>query len=533
VGGCDSSPGGGFGASVSPAALRAHLEFLADDALEGRLPGTRGYDVAAKYMAAQFAALGLDGAAENGTYFQRVPLRRTEVVPEATSVTLTNGASTVHLGGSSDLLVFDTHQASQGAVSAPVVFAGYGVSAPELGYDDYQGLDVAGKIVAFLAFEAPARFPPAVRGYYMDLGVKRQAASDHGAVGVLGLMTPAMEAKVPWKLLETSSSSMRWLDAAGKAGGIAGDVGPSPILSRSAAQTLFEGEPRGLAEISAAAGKGDPPRFPTSKVATVTYASRHTSVEGVNVIAVLEGTDPVLKREHVVFTSHLDHLGVGAAVGGDAIYNGALDNASGCAVLLEVARAFSRLAARPRRSVLFAALTAEEQGLVGSDYLAQHSPVPVDRIVAVVNVDAAIPLSPGLRDVLVFGREHSGLGPVAVQAAVDTGFEVSPDPFSDQGVFVRTDHFPFVKQGIPALHLAPGYRSSRPQVDALEAHLKWLATTYHSPKDDGTQPFDYETGARFARFVGLVGYRVAVERARPTWNEGDFFGSRFGRGRRR
>jgi hypothetical protein len=267
--GCSSRPGGGFGAGVSPAALRAHLEFLADDALEGRLPGTRGYDVAAKYMAAQFAALGLEGAAEDGTYFQKVPLRRTEVVSEATSVTLTAGASTVRLGDSSDLLVFDTHQASQGSVTAPVVFAGYGVSAPELGYDDYESLDVAGKIVAFLAFEAPARLPPAVRAYYMDLAVKRQAASDHGAVGVLGLMTPATEEKVPWKWLEIGSSSMRWLDAAGKVGGIAGDVGPLPILSRSAAHALFEGEPRGLAETLAAAGKGQPPRFPTSKVATV------------------------------------------------------------------------------------------------------------------------------------------------------------------------------------------------------------------------------------------------------------------------
>jgi Zn-dependent M28 family amino/carboxypeptidase len=256
-------------------------------------------------------------------------------------------------------------------------------------------------------------------------------------------------------------------------------------------------------------------------------------VESVNVIGVLEGTDPLLKREYVVFTSHLDHLGVGAAVDGDAIYNGALDNASGCAVLLEVARAFSQLAARPRRSVVFAALTAEEHGLVGSDYLAQHPPVPVEGIVAVVNVDAAIPLSPGLRDVLIFGREHSTLGPVAAQAAVETGFEVSPDPFPDQGVFVRTEHFSFVKQGIPALHVAPGYRSSRPQVQALEAHLKWLATTYHSPKDDGTQTFDHETGARFARFVGLVGYRVAVGRARPAWNEGDFFGRRFGGARGR
>jgi hypothetical protein len=191
---CGSRHTGSFGAGVSPAALRAHLEFLADDALEGRLTGTRGYDLAAKYMATQFTSLGLKGGAQEGNYFQEVPLRLTHVVPEATAVTLSAGAKTVQLGHPADVLFFNTHQAPQGSVRAPVVFVGFGVSAPEFGYDDYQGLDVAGSIVAFLVFEAPARFPSAERGYYMDWSVKRQVASDHGAVGVLGVMTAALEA---------------------------------------------------------------------------------------------------------------------------------------------------------------------------------------------------------------------------------------------------------------------------------------------------------------------------------------------------
>ena len=530
---CGSRHSGSFGAGVSPAALRAHLEFLADDALEGRLTGTRGYDLAAKYMATQFASLGLKGGAQEGSYFQKVPLRLTQVVPEATSVTLSAGAKTVQLGHPADVLFFDTHQAPQGSMRAPVVFVGFGVSAPEFGYDDYQGLDVAGSIVAFLVLEAPARFPSAERGYYMDWSVKRQVASDHGAVGVLGVMTPALEMRIPWKLLENTSNSMRWLDGDGRVGGIAGSVGPVPLLSRSAAQALFDGEQHGLADIFAAADKGEPPRFQTTKLATVRYASHHTPVESVNVLAVLEGADPVLKQEYVVFTSHLDHLGIGTAVDGDAIYNGAFDNASGCALLVEVARAFSQVVEKPRRSVLFAAVTAEEQALVGSDYLAHHLPVPLEKIVAIVNVDGAIPLSPGLRDVLTFGSEHSSLGPAAAQAAVESGFEVSPDPYPDQGSFVRTDHYPFVEQGVPALYLAPGYRSNDRRVEPLEAQKKWLVSRYHSPKDDASQGFDYETGARFARFVGLVGYKVAMESARPTWNEGDFFGKRFGRGRAR
>lgn len=532
-GGCDSSPGGGFGATVSPEALRAHLEFLADDALEGRLPGTRGYDVAARYMAAQFASLGLKGGAQDGSYLQQVPLRRTEVVAEATSVTLSAGPRTVQLDHPADVLFFDTHQALQGSVSAPVVFAGYGVSAPELGYDDYQGLDVSGKIVAFLVLEAPARFPSAVRAYYMDWAVKRQTASDHGAVGVLGVMTPAVEARLPREWLAAASTSMRWVGGDGRVGGIAGNVGPLPVLSRSSAQALFEGEQYELRDILAAVEKGEPPRFPTTKVATVRHASRHTPVESANVLAVLEGEDPLLKQEYVVFTSHLDHLGVGAAVDGDAVYNGAFDNASGCASLVEVARALTQLARRPRRSVLFAAVTAEEQGLVGSDYLAHHLPVPLERVVASINIDGSIPLSPGLRDVLIFGSDHSSLGRIAAQAAAETGFEVSPDPSPEEGTFVRTDHYPFVEQGIPALYLAPGYRSDNPGIDALEAHKHWLLAWYHSPKDDANQTFDYETGARFARFVGRVGYEVAAERGRPAWNDGDFFGGRFGSGRGR
>ena len=403
-----------------------------------------------------------------------------------------------------------------------------------MNYDDYAGIDVKGKIAAVLFFEAPSKFPAPIRAYYMNGYVKRQIATDHGAAGILAIMTPELEKKFPWQLLQTmvqSLPSMTWLDSQGRVLGLDARSGPGPLLNRSAAEALFEGERHNLAEIFTASAKGEPPRFATNKTATVRYKSRRTSVESANVVAVMEGADPELKSEYLVFSTHLDHLGIGPAVDGDAIYNGAFDNAGGCAVMLEIARAFSQLSSRPRRSVMFMAVTGEEQGLLGSDYFANNSPVPIEKVVANINFDEPIPFVPSLRDVIAHGAEHSSLGRTAAQAATESGLEMSPDPFPDQGMFIRTDHYSFVKQGIPALFLEMGYKSSEAGVDVLKARMKWMETVYHSPKDDVSQKFDYRTGARFARFAGLVGQKIAMETERPTWNDGDFFGKRFGRGR--
>jgi Zn-dependent M28 family amino/carboxypeptidase len=527
----ESNAAGRFGTGISAQALRAHLEFLADDALEGRRTGTRGHELAAKYMAAQFAAAGLKGGMPGGSYFQTVPLRITEVSPETTSMVLTGGGRTVTLKHATDFLLGDTHQAAEGSFSAPVVFVGYGVSAPELSYDDYAGVDVKGKIAAVLFFEAPAKFPAAVRAYYMS-DVKNQIAADHGAVGVLGVMTPALEKKAPWDVIlqmVAATGSMRWLDTQGRAHGLDARLNPGAVLNRSGAEALFDGERHTLAEIFAVSETGEPPRFTTTKTVTVQYKSRHLAVESANVIAVIEGSDPKLKSEYVVFSTHLDHLGIGPAVDGDAIYNGAYDNAGGCAVMLEIARAFSELPSRPRRSVMFVGVTGEEQGLLGSEYFANHSPVPIEKVVANINFDESIPFLPSLRDVIAHGAEHSSLGTTAAQAARESGLDMSPDPFPDQGMFVRTDHFSFVKQGIPAVFIEMGYKSSEAGVDALKARLEWLITVYHSPKDDTSQKFDYLTGAKFARFAALLGYKVAMESERPRWKDGDFFGKRFGR----
>ncbi len=516
---------------MRPEIVRAHLAFLADDALEGRGTGSRGYDLAAKYLRTQLQAFGSDGGAADGGYFQTVPLVRTEVDAAATSFELQGVGASRRLAYGNDYALIDTHGDLAGQASGRVVFVGYGVTAPERNYDDYAGLNVDGAIVVFMAFSAPPSFPPTLRAYYSNLDVKRANAVQHGAVGALALRGPAEEKRFPWpsvlRELQIGWNSMRWLGLDGGAGGLGDGLQVMGLLNRSGAEALFADEERQPSDIFAAIEGDDPPRFALSKEITIRYAARHQTLESPNVIARFEGSDPELKNEYVLYTAHADHLGIGPVVNGDDIYNGAMDNASGCAVLLEIARAFGRLAERPKRSVLFAFVTGEEQGLLGSDYFAHYPTVPLGSIVANINVDGGAALTP-VSDVFAWGSEHSSLGGVVEHAASATGFSVSPDPFPEEGLFVRSDQFSFVKQGVPALFLEVGVHSKTPGVDALALLKNWLVTNYHSPMDDVRQPIDYETSARFAGFAFAVGQRVATDQQRPQWNQNDFFGQTFG-----
>ncbi len=516
-------------ARIRPEAIRAHLEFLADDLLEGRGTGSRGHKLAVKYLRAQCESSGLRGAAEGGSFFQRVPLVRATVEEKETTLEVKAVDGTKRLAYGTDFVVLDTHRDTEGGVSAGVVFAGFGVTAPEQGYDDYAGLDVKGKIVAMFGPEAPSSFPPTVRAYYSNADVKRANAAAHGAVGVLSIASPATEKRLPWALLlrYVRFYSLRWLDANGQPGGLDDSLKVSGALSRSGTEALFAGEKPTLDQVFAAAEKGAPPRFILSKSVAVKFRSRHEEVESDNVVAVLEGSDPVLKREYVLYSTHVDHLGIADAVDGDSIYNGAMDNAGGCAVLLEVARAFGTLGERPRRSVIFLFVTAEEAGFVGSDYFACHPTIRRGQIVADINFDGATTLTP-VSDVIAFGSEHSSLQTAVQRAADRTGFAVSPDPVSEEGIFVRSDQFSFVKKGIPATMVYLGFKSTRPGVDALAIWKRWLVTVYHSPKDDVTQPICHESSAQLARFAFRLGHGIATEAERPRWNDGDFFGKKFG-----
>lgn len=510
-------------ASIRPHAIRAHMGFLADDLLEGRRTATRGYDLAAKYVAAQFEALGLEPAGTGGSYFQPVPMVKiSENEPECSLAFVREGRTTElrywqdYVGGTQD-----------GNVTASVVFAGFGVTAPELGYDDYAGIDVRGKIVAVM-FGAPPTFPHNQRAYYSDTWVGARNALAHGVAGLLLIFPPEIERMFPWDLFLQHARwpALSWLDEAGRPHH-AGP--PAAILSRKTAEELFAGAPHSLEEVFKNAASGRPQSFELPVRVSLRNTNQRERIESPNVAAVLRGSDPRLKDEYVVLTAHLDHLGVGDPVDGDAIHNGAYDNASGVAILLEVANAFTRLPAAPRRSVLFLAVTGEEEGLNGSGFFAHHPTVPIDRIVANVNLDMIQMLFP-LRDVIAFGAEHSSLDLPVKEAARRLGIEVSPDPFPEQVMFIRSDHYSFVQQGVPAIDLNRGFQTGDPAVDGQKAWETWMQKVYHHPGDDMSQAIDFGAGAQFAKLNFLISYLVAQEDKAPSWNPGDFFGEKFRRG---
>jgi Peptidase family M28 len=514
---------------IRPEAIRAHLEFLADDALEGRHTGSRGYELAAKYMRAELAALGLKGGMKDGGYFQPVSLRQTDVDPAASSLVIEASGQKKRLVYNKDFILLDTHASAAGSITAPVVFAGYGISAPQFHYDDYAGIDVKGKIVAVLTFEAPASFPATERAYYMDSDMKREIAVAHGAVGIIGITTPELEQQFSWddllREVKIGANSLRLLDAPNHIFGLDEQIKVDVALNRSGAEPLFAGEQHTLKEIFDGAKAGKPGAFPLGITVNIQYNTRHTPVNSMNVVALLPGSDPALRSEYVVFTAHLDHLGIGPAVDGDTIYNGALDNAAGSSVLLEVARFFASLPSSPARSVAFVALTGEEEGLLGSEAFAHNSPL-TGPIVANINVDGGAFIVP-TKDVVAFGEEHSSLGPLARRAAAQLDLELSPDPQPEQGFFVRSDQYSFVQVGIPVLQIDLGYKSAQPGVDPLADMKKWQVTIYHSPKDDVSQSIHYESSARFAQFAALLTYYAANSPQRPTWNSNDFFSKQF------
>lgn len=510
-------------AAIRPQAIRAHMGFLADDLLEGRRTGTRGYDLAAKYVAAQFEMLGLEPAGTGGGYLQPVPLAQITSDEPACSLAFLRDGRTTELRFGSDY--FNSLQ--EGAATAPVVFVGFGVTAPELGYDDYAGIDVRGKIVARL-YGAPSFFPHDQRAFYSDPWHGSRNALAHGAAGLLTIFTPEIERMFPWELFTQHARwpAFSWLDPAGRPH----HRGPAgAILSRHAAEQLFEGAPHSLAEVFAQAEAGRVRSFELPVQVSLRSTNRRERIESPNVVAVLRGSDSRLREEYIVLSAHLDHMGMGDPVDGDSIYNGAYDNASGVAVLLEVANAFARLPVAPRRSVVFLAVTGEEQGLNGSGFFAHHPTVPVDRIVANVNLDMLLMLYP-LRDVIAYGAEHSSLGPIVEAAARALGIAMIPDPFPEQVFFVRSDHYSFVQQGIPAIHLTGGFETGDPAVDGREIWDAWTQKTMHRPGDDMSRTIDVDAGARYAQLNFLISYLVAQADQAPSWNPGDFFGEKFRRG---
>ncbi len=501
---------------IRSAAIRAHMVFLADDLLEGRGTATRGYEIAARYVAAQFEAAGLEPGM-NGSWLQQVPMRRSELIAGESSVEITsaNGERRVLVSGR-DVLMRGGFEAAM-EVEAPVVFVGYGVTAPERGYDDYAGVDTKGKIVACFA-SAPATFPHEERAHFSAASTKAENAAAHGAVGILRLWSDEDEKSGPWSELVQllgNIGAFAWLDG-DEAHGMHPQIRGSAGLGPAASQALFTG--------AAVTYSGSQTKMTSAALPVrmrIARKSRFSDLASPNVVGLLRGSDPELANEYVAFSAHLDHLGIAEPVNGDAIYNGAVDNASGVASLIEIARALASMPERPRRSLLFVAVTAEESGLIGSDYFTHNPPVPRESIVANLNFDGGS-MWP-YNALIARGADHSTLAASVAVAAAAAGVPVAPDPFPEQAAFVRSDQYSFIRAGVPAL-IVGAVRTAEASPQALD----WVRNRYHKPSDDMSQPMDFEAAARFTRDLFLIGYAVAQADERPRWNPGDFFGERFG-----
>jgi hypothetical protein len=515
-------------ANISPDALRAHVQFLSDDLLEGRGTASRGHEIAARYVAGEFEAMGLKPAGEEGTYFQRVPFRQAIFQTEKSSVLVTVNGSEQTLRNEDDYLSNGDYLRTDTTAEGAVVFVGFGITAPELKHDDYQGVDVKDKIVAIFP-GAPATWESTQRAYYSSTYLKGQAAAQHGAIGVITIWNPEIERRAPWPRMirQVRLPALRTLAQQGQPLDTYPQLHGSVLLSLAKGREVFKAANKDLDQMYKDAEGDNGKSFELPMTAKIHLVTEHKQTSSPNVVAMLPGSDPKLKDEYIVLSAHLDHLGVGTPVKGDSIYNGAFDNASGSAALIEIARAFTKLAKPPKRSLIFLNDTGEEKGLQGAYYFAFNPTVPVEKIVANINMDELNSFFP-LKDVVGFGAEHTSMKGDLDAAAKALGYQVSPDPFPEETIFIRSDQFPFVRRGIPAIFVTPGLTSSDPRIDGPAVYKDWLDHRYHSPQDDMAQPFDWKEGARLATLDFLITQRVANAPQRPSWNKGDFFGEKFG-----
>ncbi|HEY4763919.1 MAG TPA: M28 family peptidase [Candidatus Acidoferrales bacterium] len=517
---------------IRPEAIAAHMRFLSDGMLEGRAPDSPGYQIAARYVATELEGLGLRPGGLNGTWFQPVPLRKAVLDTAKSSLVLVasgrgaNNKEQQLIDGQDYVLTGDVTHA-ENKLEAPIVFVGFGVSAPDENYDDYSGIDVRGKIVLTF-YGAPPRFPSTVRAYYSDDIVKTKNALAHGAVAMLSTLLPEDWKRWPWDwdVPQFRMGSTNWLDKTGT------PVDPFPgggvaQFSQTGAALLFSNGPKTLEDAIAAARLSQTQAFPLTWTARIHTVSIQTTYESPNIIGEVVGSDPALRDQYVVYTAHVDHLGICPPIDRDNVCHGTVDNASGVSTLLEIARAYASLERPPRRSILFVFVTGEEMGLLGSDYFAHTPTVPLNKIVANVNIDGAPGILFSMKDAVAMGAEHSSIDKAAESAAGELGYALIPDPMPEETGFIRSDQYSFVLQGVPAVVISDGITSTDPKINGLALEKKWMITRYHTPLDNMDQPLDYDSGAKAAGLNFLVGYQLAQRNQPPEWNKGDFFGTKF------
>ena len=493
----------------------AHVEALANDGMEGRNTGSAGHQRAVEYVAAQFQKAGLEPAGVGG-YTQSVRFKTRRIVEASSSLALVREGQTtaLKLGEHANIGLRNDPAAR---VDAPLVFVGYGLRIPERQIDDLKGVDLKGALVVHVA-STPQSLPGPLQAHFGSTVERWKAYRAAGAIGVVVIPNPK-SMDVPWarSTLARLQPAMSLADP--EFNDLAGQQ-LSVLVNPAHADKLFAGSGHTFAEILALIDAGKPvPSFalPSRLQAQVTV--ERTELESQNVAGVLRGADPQRRDEYVVVSGHLDHLGIGGAVNGDSIYNGAMDNAAGVAAMIEMARSLRDTGAKPARSILFLAVTGEEKGLLGSNYYAARPTVPAAGIVANLNIDMFLPLFP-MKSLMVLGLDESDLGEDIREVAKSAGLAVQADPAPQRNRFVRSDQYNFIKRGVPALATQVGYEPGSPE-EAISA--KWTAERYHAPSDDLQQPIDRSAAARFVEVMRDLLVRIADRAERPRWNDASFF----------
>lgn len=507
---------------ITAAALTGHVRFLASDALEGRGPATRGDQLTQQYIAAQFETLGLAPVGDDGTARQSFELIGVTGHPDA--ITFTRGAATLKAPFDTDMIAVSGHQAARSTLDkAEVVFVGYGIVAPEYGWNDFKNVDVKGKVLLVMNNDPEddaSLFAGKTRLWYGRWDYKYEQAARQGAVGCIIIHTTP-SAGYPWQVVQTSWTGEQF------------DL-PSPNgaklqvkgwLTEAASKKLVSLAGKDLDQLRAAAQSRDFTPVPLGVLANTSFTNVVAKKSTANVLGLLRGSDPKLADEWLVLTAHHDHLGrvEKPKPGEDAIYNGAVDNASGVAALLTIARALTAQPKAPRRSVLFAAVAAEEQGLLGSQYLVEHPPVPYGRMAANINIDG-LNIWGRTKDVSVIGYGKTSIDAVLTQLAKGQGRVVKPDALSDRGFFYRSDQFNFAKVGVPASYFSSGHVFiGRPEAWGREQREKWEETHYHQPSDELLASWDLSGAVEDVQLIYQLTVKLADAPSMPTWTRGDEF----------
>jgi len=517
---------------LDPAVILQHIKVLSSDKFQGRAPGGIGEDLTVGYLETQFKDLGLKPGNPDGTYVQKVPLVGITGA-ERKPLVFTKGTQKLALKWKDDVVAWSKHVADGAEIDkSDVVFAGYGIEAPEFGWNDFKNIDVKGKTIVVLVNDPPIPDPAdaskldarmfggKAMTYYGRWTYKFEEGARKGAAAVL-IVHETVPAAYPFSVVQ------------GNLGEKFDTIAPDKNMSRSsiegwitvdAARKLFTMAGQDFDELKKKALSKDFNAVPLGVQASMAIKNTLRNVNSRNVVAKLEGSDPSLKDEYVVYTAHWDHLGVGEAVNGDTIYNGARDNAAGVALMLEVARQFTKVQPPPKRSILFTMVTAEEQGLLGSQYYSVTPLYPLAKTVADINIDSPNVFAPS-KDVTVIGMGASDLDDYLQQAAQEQGRTLRPDPESEKGYYYRSDHFNFAKQGVPALYIESGHDAAgdkpadylKKKLDDYEAH------DYHAPSDVVKPDWDLSAAAQDGQLVFAVGYRVANAGKWPEWKPGNEF----------